>query len=514
MVTRARSALRPPGSWLAIAVFNLLFLSISLYLPPASAALAPSPSSSWPHGPLTTTNRWILNFSGAKIVYVGANWPGSLDTMVPEGLQYQSIEGIVGKIKSLGMNAVRLTYATQMVDEYYANGEKDVLVHDAFVNALGEEEGERVWGNVRERNPGFGEGVGRLQVYDAIAAECAKQEIYLHLDNHVSKAGWCCSPLDGNTWWNDDYFDVSNWTRGLAFMAERGKNWPSLTSLSLRNEPRIPLSNPQLLNTSYNWADWYKYMRQGADAIHSANPDVLIFLSGIDSDTDLSAVVNKDAPLTPSTAVFDRAEFNGYGDEKLVLELHVYDNILGNTGKDCDGLREGWVEKGFKTLDENDGDTARFPLVVTEFGFPQDGSGGDESAYASCALDYFAAQHAGWMIWSLGGSYYIREGMVDYDEGWGLLSHDWSSLRNPGFVNTFLVPAVKTSTAPINGTRGSGNTNTPSGGGDDDSQASSPGDGSSDDKPSSAPTLDYARVGVAVVLGVIGAVIMGFGSWR
>lgn len=39
-----------------------------------------------------------------------------------------------------------------------------------------------------------------LQVFDAIAAECANQQIWVHLDNHVSKAQWCCSETDGNAW--------------------------------------------------------------------------------------------------------------------------------------------------------------------------------------------------------------------------------------------------------------------------------------------------------------------------
>lgn len=59
------------------------------------------------------------------------------------------------------------------------------------------------------------------KVFDAIAAECFKQQIYVHLDNHVSKAIWCCSNTDGNSWFGDTYFNVSNWQRGIAYMATR-----------------------------------------------------------------------------------------------------------------------------------------------------------------------------------------------------------------------------------------------------------------------------------------------------
>ncbi|KAI1195424.1 glycoside hydrolase superfamily [Nemania serpens] len=470
-------------SWLAV-VSLLLNLTLSAQI---------EARASWPNGPLSTSGRWITDATGAKITYVGANWPGSLETMIPEGLQYQSIETIVSKIKSLGMNAIRLTYAIEMIDQYYDNGEQDVTILNAFVAALGQEDGTAIYDKVVANNPSFGAKTTRLQVYDAIAAECAKQEIYVHLDNHISQAGWCCSPLDGNSWWGDKYFDVGNWTRGLSFMANHGKTWPNLMSMSLRNELRAPLSDVPLLD-SYNWESWYKYVRQGADAIHSANADVLIFLSGLDSDANLTAVV-QDTRLSPGTGAFNRDDFDGYGNDKLVLELHIYDNFFGPPSSNCSTITREWFNAGFSTL-TNSGAT-QFPLVVTEFGFPQNASA-DADPYASCILDYFSSQHAGWMIWSLGGSYYTRQGTQDFDEAWGLLSHDWSAWRSPSLINRVLSPAVKTSTAPIS---------------DDDGSGDSPDSGSSDDgsgdKPSSAPVLGQGQAGVVLTLGIIGAVVLG-----
>lgn len=58
------------------------------------------------------------------------------------------------------------------------------------------------------------------QVFDAIAEECAANEIYVHLDNHISQGTWCCSTSDGNAWWGDTYFSIANWTRGISYMAD------------------------------------------------------------------------------------------------------------------------------------------------------------------------------------------------------------------------------------------------------------------------------------------------------
>jgi len=84
--------------------------------------------------------------------------------MIPEGLQYQSIETIVSKIKDLGMNAIRLTYATEMIDQYYDNGRTDVTIQKAFADALGQEDGMTVYEKVVANNPSFGPETTRLQV--------------------------------------------------------------------------------------------------------------------------------------------------------------------------------------------------------------------------------------------------------------------------------------------------------------------------------------------------------------
>jgi hypothetical protein len=55
-------------------------------------------------------------------------------------------------------------------------------------------------------------------VYDAIAAELANQQMYVHLDNHMSKGKWCCSTNDGNAWFGDTDFNVAKWKRGLEFV--------------------------------------------------------------------------------------------------------------------------------------------------------------------------------------------------------------------------------------------------------------------------------------------------------
>lgn len=104
----------------------------------------------------------MKNALNETVVYAGVNWPGAADVMIPEGLQYQSISSIVSKIKSLGMNVIRLTYAIEMIDDIYDDG--DVSLGDATQIALGAENGTKVLNEILAANPSFSTNTTRLQV--------------------------------------------------------------------------------------------------------------------------------------------------------------------------------------------------------------------------------------------------------------------------------------------------------------------------------------------------------------
>ncbi|KAK2042127.1 beta-1,6-galactanase [Colletotrichum somersetense] len=412
------------------------FLSSLLAVASTVAAVPHARQAAWPNGPLTTNGRWQQDASGNIVNFAGTNWPGHGEVMIPEGLQYNSVEQVVSKIRSVGMNAIRLTYAIELVDQIYANGGSDVDLRTAFVEGLGEANGTAVLAQVLAKNPSFTEATTRLEVYDAIAAECAKQQVHILLDNHMSKGKWCCSSDDGNTWWGDREFDAANWVRGLTYMATHGKSWPALVAMSLRNELRQASDNPDLVAASYHWQDWYDYIRQGTDAINGANPNVLIYLSGLNYDTTVTPVFRGTA-LEPGNGTFSRSDFPGYS-EKLVLETHNYENSIGS----CDSLRYNLYNNGFQATNASDPATANvFPVSLTEFGFNME----DDSyngVYSTCLAGYLPEVRGSFFIWVLVGSYYVRQGTQDYDETWGLLTHDWSDWRNPDYVEEQLKPMI------------------------------------------------------------------------
>jgi hypothetical protein len=126
------------------------------------AAALPSTLLAFPDVPFHTSGRWVVDSKGANFTYVGVNWPGAGEVMIPEGLQYASIESIVSKIKSLKMNVVRLTFAIELVDDIKDNG-GDVTIQKAFTKALGSK-GDAAYQSVIKNNPQFNASTTRLQV--------------------------------------------------------------------------------------------------------------------------------------------------------------------------------------------------------------------------------------------------------------------------------------------------------------------------------------------------------------
>lgn len=127
------------------------------------ASAIPTLLLAFPNAPFRTQSQWVVDSAGSNFTYAGVNWPGAGEVMIPEGLQYQSIQSIVSKIKSLNMNVVRLTFAIEMIDDIKDRG-GDVTIQKALQKALGSQ-GDAVYQNVIKNNPQFGATTTRLQVF-------------------------------------------------------------------------------------------------------------------------------------------------------------------------------------------------------------------------------------------------------------------------------------------------------------------------------------------------------------
>lgn len=204
-------------------------------------------------------------------------------------------------------------------------------------------------------------------------------------------------------------------------MASHGAQWGNMMSMGMRNELREPDDNATLVATEYGWSDWYENMIPAAETIFEANPDPLIFFSGLGFDTDMTPIPTGANLTTASGSVtnltFDVSSFADSFANKIVIEIHNYDN----DATDCESMEEGLVAEGYDAMMVGESGVVNVvPVVMTEFGYANDNTTW-ETVYASCLRSFlpgFVGGPAGWMVWVLAGSYYIRQGCQDCDETW------------------------------------------------------------------------------------------------
>ncbi|KAJ6771140.1 CELLULASE FAMILY PROTEIN [Salix koriyanagi] len=334
--------------------------------------------------PLSTDSRWIVDENGQRVKLACVNWVSHLEVMVAEGLSKQPMDAISKRILSMGFNCVRLTWPVFLVTNDTLGSltaRQSFQIHGLLESISG----------IQANNPSIID-LSLLDVYQAVVSSLGDNNVMVILDNHISKPGWCCSNSDGNGFFGDQYFDPDVWITGLTRMASMFKGVPNVVGMSLRNELRGPKQNVN---------DWYRYMQKGAEAVHSANPDVIVILSGLNYDKDLS---------------FLRKSTNG----------EAWKN--GNSNQVCKRVVDNMMRMSGFLLDQG------WPLFVSEFGVDQRGTNVNDNRFLGCFLGVAAELDFDWALWTLVGSYYLRQGVVGMNEYYGVLDSNWREARNPTFL--------------------------------------------------------------------------------
>lgn len=184
--------------------------------------------------------------------------------------------------------------------------------------------------------------------------------------------------------------------------------------MSLRNELRGSRENEE---------DWYKYMKQGAEAVHKENPSLLVIISGLHTDKDLHFLKTKPLDINLNN--------------KLVYEAHWYaigtplNQWINQTNSICSSETQR-AQKDFMFLL-----TAQqpFPLFLSEFGIDQSGAKESDNRFIGCFLVTAAEADLDWAIWGIQGSYIFRQNKVEMDENFGVMDFKWNRPRNPEFLN-------------------------------------------------------------------------------
>ena len=361
----------------------------------AAACLAcnpvPAPGQAEIAPPLHTDGHRIVDASGRAVRLTSVNWYGfDQKEYVAGGLDHAPLATIIAQIHALGVNSVRLPWANETF-------EHNPAVPDYAVKA----------------NPQF-KGRHAMDVMDAVIAALARAHIMVILDNHVSRADWCCSETDGNgLWYNADYPEPK-WLGDWQAIVRRYRNQPWVVGADLRNELRNGAAwggpDPRL--------DWHAAAERGGKAVLAGNPRLLIMVEGPEYSTNLIGFDKLPVKLPmPNRLVYSP---HAYYDEKYPFS--AYDEL-----KQVYDARVGFL------LHTEPG----VPLWVGEFGTCQDLNCGHNSEWFTLFMRMLQENELlSWSYWPLNGTQ--SSGITrKYDavETFGLLSTDYSRIAAPKVVD-------------------------------------------------------------------------------
>ncbi|XP_075659951.1 glycosyl hydrolase 5 family protein-like [Castanea sativa] len=349
--------------------------------------------------PLYTNSRWIVDEGGKRVKLACVNWVSHLEPMVAEGLSKQPMDAISKKIVSMGFNCVRLTWPLFLVTN---DSLASLTVRQSF-QSLGLFESIA---GILANNPSIID-LPLIKAYQAVVSSLGANNVLVILDNRISKPG----SSDGNGFLGNQYFDPDLWMKGLTRMATIFNGVTNVVGMNLRNE---------LQGSRKNVNDWYRYMEKAAEAVHSANPDVLVIISGLSNGNDLSFLRNQQVNLTFTRKLAYEVHWNGLSDAKAWES--------GNQNEVCKREVDNFMRLSGFLLDQG------WPLLVSEFGMDLRGTNVNDNRYMNCFIGVVAELDLDWSLRTLVGSYYIIEGVIGFNEYYGVLDWNWYGNRNSSFL--------------------------------------------------------------------------------
>ena len=341
--------------------------------------------------PLHTDGHRIVDAHGRALRLTSVNWYGFDEKKyVAGGLDHAPLATIIEQIRKIGVNSVRLPWANETL-------ERNPAAPDYAVAANPELKGKHA-----------------MEVMDAVIGALAKAHIMVILDDHVSRADWCCSETDGNGLWYSTDYPEKVWLADWQTIARRyrGNKW--VVGADLRNE----LRNGAAWGGPDAKLDWHAAAERGGNAVLAANPRLLVMVEGPEYSTNFTGFAKLPVHLNVAG--------------RLVYSPHAY-GPEGAAFANYDELKTVYDARAGFLLKAEPG----VPLWVGEFGTCQKLDCGANADWLKLYMRYLKENElVSWSYWPLNGTQSSGAGRkYDAVEGYGLLSPDYRSIAAPGIVD-------------------------------------------------------------------------------
>ncbi|MFH8800415.1 cellulase family glycosylhydrolase [Streptomyces sp. NPDC017936] len=204
-----------------------------------------------------TSGRRILDAAGQPVRVAGINWFGfETSNHVVHGLWSRDYKSMIDQMKSLGYNTLRLPFSD------------DILKSGTLPDSISFDGG---------KNADL-QGLTSLQVLDRIVAYAGQDGLKVILDRHRPDAA------GQSALWYTSAVPESTWIANLKALAGRYRGNPTVVGIDLHNEPH----DPACWGCGDTTRDWRLAAERAGNAVLSVNPDLLVFVEGVQSFNGVS----------------------------------------------------------------------------------------------------------------------------------------------------------------------------------------------------------------------------------
>ena len=318
----------------------------------------------------------IVDMNGNEVWLTGVNWFGyNVTTQCFDGVWSRNMHEMLNEMADHGFNLMRVPMSTQILLQWKNHDP------DPYMVKINE------WKNPELTVEGIEGGKPKysFDIWNQAVAWCKENGIKIMIDIHCATTA-----SNGHQYplWYDSNYSYDDWLEALNWVADYYKDDDTIIAIDLKNEPHGKNDGQGMAkwDNSKDDNNWKYAAERGANAVLSANPNLLVMVEGIEvypkfeegEDWDSQAVDYARYPWSPFYGAWWGGNFRGVRD--YPVDLGKYQKQLVYSPHDYGPLvwEQEWFKKDFTRetlLDDYWRDTWAFlveekisPILMGEWG--------------------------------------------------------------------------------------------------------------------------------------------------
>lgn len=326
---------------------------------------------------LHVENGIVVDRNGNEVWMTGCNWFGyNVGSQVFDGVWSQNMHDMLTQIADHGFNLLRVPMSTEILLQW-KNHEPDPMIKvntysNPELSIIGTEGGDPMYS---------------FDIWNQAVAWCRENGIKIMIDIHSAETASAGHQV---AVWYTDKFSTEDWLEALTWVADYYKDDDTIIAIDLKNEPHGTADvapNMAKWDNSQDKNNWKYAAEQGAEAVLSANPNLLIMVEG----TEVYPKFEEGADWTSQNIDYSRYPYSYYhhtwwggnfrgvkdyplenigeNNSQLVYSPHDYGPLVYEQTWFYDGftqdtlMKDVWYDNWFYLLD-----TKTAPLLMGEWG--------------------------------------------------------------------------------------------------------------------------------------------------